>query len=286
MGMRVGVLCSMILMSGLISHCLASEFQSPRVAALGGAGRASPLSTDATFINPSFIPQIPLHVISVNYLLYQGQGGDYFQDTGRILNAAFQDGSKGAYFQAGVGYTKFSRGSMIHTAIATELSPNLTLGLSVKALRPQYEGNNLRFNGSLSMTWNLAKALRIAVIADNVLKSAASQNLIRELILGTRVGFSEDLALFVDPHWYPDLGSYPQSFGLESGVEWFVSNVVCLRAGGYKNARPNFQSQLANGVAAGLGFVLPRTAIDYSYSRQLSQKNQGFAHNVAISLYF
>jgi hypothetical protein len=286
MNIRLNIIFFSWLLITCVVNSWATEFQSPRVAALGGAGRASPLSTDAIYINPSFIPQIPLHVLSVNYLSYHGSAQNYYDTSGRVLNAAFQDGSKGSYFQAGVGYTKFTHGTMIHGAVAAELSQNLSLGVSVKALRPQYEVSDLKFNGSVSMTWILSKNIRAAVIGDNVLRSAMSQNLLRELTLATKFGFSQDLGIFIDPHWYPDLGQYPESFGFEAGIEYFVSEVVCLRAGGYRNSKPNFQSERTNGLGGGLGLVFPRTAIDYSYSRQLGNPRSGFAHNVALSLYF
>ena len=286
MKMKLSLLIGITLGVSYSAWIHASEFQSPRVAALGGAGRASPLSTDAIYLNPSYIPQIPLHVISLNYLNYKGISGDYYAPKGYILNAAFQDGTRGSYFQAGLGYTRLTNGSMFHLGVAAEINANWSVGVSAKLLQPRFQFMNQVVNGSLSMTWVLSKMVRAAVIADNLFKSGLDQGLLREVTLAMKFGFGPDLSLFIDPHWYPDLGSYPETFGGEFGIEYFVTDIICLRAGGFKNSKPNFQSQRRDGAAVGIGFVLPRTAIDYSYSRVLGSQKLGDAHNVALSLYF
>jgi hypothetical protein len=286
MKMKASVFLGMALFAGYAQELKASEFQSPRVAAMGGAGRAGPLSTDAIYLNPSYIPHIPLHVLSLNYINYRGAGGDYYAPTGHVLNAAFQDGTKNSFFQAGLGYTRFTQGAMFHLGVAAEVNPNWSIGISAKLIQPNFQYLSQIVNGSLSMTWVIAKMFRAAVIADNLLKTGLDQGLLREVTLATKFSFGSDVSLYVDPHWYPDLGRYPDSFGLEAGLEVFLSEIICFRAGAFRNSKPNFQSQRREGAALGLGFVFPRTAIDYSISRGLGKAQLGYAHNVAISVYF
>src|ERR1700733_8413006 len=84
----------------------ASDFHSPRTAALGGAGHAGPLLTDSIYLNPSYASFIQSYIVSLNYGFFRGnpQPDGTYAEHGHLVNAAVQDGEN-SLFQAGVGAT-------------------------------------------------------------------------------------------------------------------------------------------------------------------------------------
>src|SRR4051812_23643954 len=72
--LKIGAACFLSL--GLFSGGIwASDFHSPRTAALGGAGHAGPLLNDGVYLNPSFASFLPSYSVSGNLLLFHGPDG-------------------------------------------------------------------------------------------------------------------------------------------------------------------------------------------------------------------
>src|SRR5689334_537537 len=99
---------SVVLLLGLCVSANASDFHSPRTAALGGAGHAGPLLNDAIYLNPSYASLLPAYSISANYVAFRGTEtlpDDSHPYSGNNFNLSVQDGHTEA-FQAGLGYTR------------------------------------------------------------------------------------------------------------------------------------------------------------------------------------
>ena len=86
----------------------ASDFLSPRTAALGGAGHAGPLLNDAIYVNDSYISLLPTFSVAGNYGWGNYSDGSYKY---RLQNASIQDGNPTDLFQAGIAYTKRDDGT-------------------------------------------------------------------------------------------------------------------------------------------------------------------------------
>ena len=108
--------------SVFINVAFSSDFQSPRTAALGGAGHAGPVLNDAIYLNPSFTAFLQSYGLAINYIraLRPAPHPHY--------NLSVLDG-RSELFQAGVGYTRREHNNFIHIA-----RPNLLLNGSAWAL--------------------------------------------------------------------------------------------------------------------------------------------------------
>src|SRR4051794_17073158 len=133
----------------ITSWAHASDFHSPRTEALGGTGHASPLLTDAIYLNPSFSSFLQTHSLAFNYLSYGGatietpEGtSDYY---GRNWNVSVIDGTQDSLFQAGVGYTRRNDSSMLHVGASKNIIQELGVGLGGKFIFPN-DGSGKRIN--------------------------------------------------------------------------------------------------------------------------------------------
>src|SRR4051812_17667173 len=78
-----------------ILPCSASDFQSARTAALGGAGHAAPLLNDSIYLNPSFESFLPTYTGAANYFNHSAGAVDAegsHELHGRGWNASLHDG--------------------------------------------------------------------------------------------------------------------------------------------------------------------------------------------------
>ncbi len=267
---------------------LASDFQSPRTAALGGAGHAAPLLTDSIYLNPSFTSFLPAYLASVNYGVYKG--GDTNPDGtqtvhGHILNAAVQDG-RNEMFQAGVGMTIREDAKYFNIGASKALFQKFGVGLGGKYIIPN-SGNGVKtqdFNasGTLAAT-NWATA---SFMVDNLVDSQGvqDQGLYREFILGTKFNIQNLMLIYLDPHYAPNApGSH---FGYENGVELTPFKDLFLRAGMFRASNiPELQNARGHGVGYGVGWVGPKLSLDYGLKRTLDPQVTN-THNVGVTFYY
>lgn len=247
----------------------AADFQSPRTAALGGAGHAGPLLNDSIYLNPSYMAFLPTYAVSGNYAWAKFQDGAYHY---KIQNASVQDG-RSDLFQAGVSYTKRDDGTFFHLSTGKALIPQrLSVGLGGKFFSPSGDTNhNSALDAVFSATGVTTEWVQTSIIVDNIVQSATAKQygLYRELILGTKFNLQQILLVYVDPHYTPDLKT-SSKFGFEAGAEWPLFNDLFLRGGYFRSSNiPALPETFGRGFGMGLGFLAPRVSIDYGVSRVL-----------------
>src|SRR5665213_2788127 len=91
----------------LSATAFATDYQSPRVAGMGGAGHAAPILNDGIYMNPAMIALLPAYSVSVSQ--QSSSGPDNTEPQGLIQNASIQDGTN-SLFAAGLGYTRKTYG--------------------------------------------------------------------------------------------------------------------------------------------------------------------------------
>jgi hypothetical protein len=281
-----------LLIYGLLltPFTFASDFQSPRTAGLGGAGHASPLLGDAIYQNPSFASYAQVHSLSFNYGNFRGGevntplGPSEFY--GHNMNISVLDGTQEALFQAGVGYTRREDVSLIHVAGSKNVSKRVSVGAGVKMIFPNDMSGSRIMDGTLSVTWITAPWLQLALIGDNLFNAGTSKGFYPEYTLGTKINImSGMLMIYIDPHLLANLPVGKDAFGYEAGVELPLATDIFIRAGKFQNSNAPFQYQLADGFGVGIGWVGPKLALEYSFSRT-SFPMQTNAHTAGMSLFF
>jgi len=266
----------------------ASDFDSPRTVALGGAGHAGPLLNDTIYLNPSFASFLPTYSVSGNYTTFNGspvttpQGvTDYH---GRNYNFSVLDG-RSDLFQAGVGFTQREDGTFVNVGASKELAKRFGVGLGGKFFfnsASKTSGRDLIY----SMTEIPFDWLQTALIADNLLQTSAGKqwNLYREFTLGMKFNVQSIVLVYIDPHLTPDLPTSSE-FGYQAGVEFVIMQDVFLRMGHFQNAMTPFSSTYGEGYGVGLGWVAPRISLDYGMSRVLHPHPET-SHNFGATIYF
>jgi len=266
------------------SRCFASDFQSPRTAALGGAGHAGPLLNDAIYMNPSYSSFLPTYAISGNYEWANYQDGSYKY---KILNASVQDG-RNELFQAGVAYTHRDDGNFIHLGAGRSIFPNrLGLGLGGKLFMPANTSGVHVFDSTFSVTGVPTEMIQTAFVIDNLLQTQTGlqYGLYREFILGTKFNVQKIVLVYLDPHYVPSLTS-ASTFGYEAGAEWPIFNDFFLRGGLFHSSNvPTLgNGTRGNGFGMGVGMLGPRFSVDYGISRVL-QPLIGTVQTVGFTTY-
>lgn len=277
------------LASRLMQKAFASDFHSPRTEALGGAGHAGPIMGDSIHLNPSFNSFFPQHSLSFSYLLYgngqtTGPGGvtDYY---GRTMNVSVLDGSPSALFQAGASYTVSERNSVIHVSASKMFLSKYSIGIGSKFILPSAPGSDRVIDGSASATAVLSSWLQVSVTGDNLLGLSNAVGFNREFVLGTRFNAMNIVYVYADPH-YLELGNGVQSsFGYELGLEFPLMDAVYFRLGTFKNSRVAYQNGYGDGYGAGLGWIGPKIAFEYSFSRAITPVS-ALAHNCGVAIFF
>jgi hypothetical protein len=280
---------SIIFILFLTSYAFGSDFQSPRTTALGGAGHAAPLLTDAIYLNPSYTSFSPTHAFSFNYLKYSGGvvdtpagPSDYY---GNNMNISILDGSPDSLFQAGVGYTRRNDANLIHLGASKSIVQKYGVGIGGKFIFPN-DNSGDRFNdANISFSGVFAKWIQTALIVDNLLESAQSRGFYREYILGTRFNIDGILMIYIDPHYVPSFPVSDQKFGYEAGAEFPFFQDFYLRIGTHKNSNIPYAAARGDGVGFGAGWIGPKTALDYAYSHTI-RPIPASVHTMGLSLYF
>jgi hypothetical protein len=267
---------------------LASDFHSPRTAALGGAGHASPLLGDAIYLNPSFTSFTQTHSLSINYLRFSGNTintadgpVDYY---GNNLNISVVDGTSESLFQAGVGYTRRDDGTLLHIGASKSFVKKLGVGIGGKYVFPKDTYDRFT-DANMSVTGLLTSWFQTSIIVDNLFEAAPSRGFYREFIIGTKFNFNPFFLVYVDPHWVPNLPAPASTLGYEAGLEMPFFKDFFVRIGKFQNSTVPYQAQRGDGFGLGGGWVGPKLSLDYAYSRVLSPLSS-FSHNFGLSIYF
>ena len=268
---------------------MASDFHSPRTEALGGAGHASPLLSDAIYLNPSFTSFMQAHSLSFNYLTYSGgtlttPSGvtDYY---GHDINISVLDGTSESLFQAGIGYTRREDSSLIHVGASKAIAKQYGVGMGGKFIFPNDNSGDRISDASLSVTDLFNSWFQTALIVDNLFESGANRGFLREFILGTKFNITSILLIYIDPHWIPTVPGNESSLGYEAGVEFPFFSDLFLRIGSFRNSTIPHEAARGDGYALGFGWLAPRLSLDYSFSR-VTTPIFAFAHNFGFTIYF
>lgn len=247
----------------------ASDFQSPRTAALGGAGHAGPMLNDAIYLNPSFVSFLPSYSIAGNYLFYKGPSesegpGD---PHGHNLNVSLQDG-RSELFQAGVGFTLLEDRKVINVGASKSIVQRFGVGLGGKFVLPNTNAPKPIWDSVLSTTAVPWDWIQLAGVIDNLFESEEGLRyaMYREFILGTKANVMGIVLVYFDPHYAPNA---PDSFGHELGVEFPFFTDFFLRLGNFRNSTVPWLSLRGRGYAAGLGWIGPRMSVDFALHRTL-----------------
>jgi hypothetical protein len=243
----------------------ASDYHSPRTAALGGAGHGSPLLTDAIYLNPAMASFLPAYSVSTSYNAYDGKNNS--EPRGRVYHFSIQDG-RNELFQAGMGYTRRADGAFLNIGASKAISQKYGVGLGSKyAFR---SANKKSANdGTLSFLANPLPWFQGSLIVDNLLQTANGKNwnLYREYILGMKFSIMNILMIYFDPHLVPS--KVGNSFGYEVGLELPLFQDLYLRAGKSQQSLQPHVATYGRGYGMGLGWVFPRFSLDAALYRSV-----------------
>ncbi len=263
--------------SVFINVAFSSDFQSPRTAALGGAGHAGPVLNDAIYLNPSFTAFLQSYGLAINYIraLRPAPHPHY--------NLSVLDG-RSELFQAGVGYTRREHNNFIHIGAAKSFVKRIGVGLGGKFGTFQ-DGTPLAKDMTASLTLIPIAWVQAAIIVDNILSEDVGKRLgwEREFILGTKVNLMKLILAYADPHWAPDLDE--GAWGFEGGLELALFSDFFLRGGLFRSAHVPFLNGRGSGYGFGAGWMAPRLAVDYAFSSAASGVI-GTSHAFGLTVYF
>lgn len=264
----------------------ASDFHSPRTDALGGAGHASPLLSDAIYLNPSFSSFMEVHSLSFNYLAYGGgvtpDGNDF---RGRNFNISVLDGTADSLFQAGVAYTRRDDANIVHIGASKSLFKKLGIGIGSKFIFPTDGSGNRFSDGNLSLTGLITTWFQAAFIIDNLFQAAPQLGFNREYLLGTKFNFTPYFMVYLDPHYAPNVPSDQNPWGYQAGIEIPFFSDFFLRLGQFRSSTIPYQGRRGNGYGLGGGWVGPKISFDYSFSKALSPIASN-SHNFGMTIFF
>lgn len=251
----------------------ASDFQSPRTSALGGAGHASPMLNDAIYLNPSYVSFLPTYSLSGNYSFFEGpsncDGCGPSDPHGHVLNASIQDG-RSELFQAGVGFTELDDRKVLNIGASRSIVQRLGIGIGGKWVLPNVDSPTLLWDTMVSITFVPLDWLQLAGIVDNLFQpqNNLAYGMYREFILGSKVNVMGIVLIYFDPHLAPDVAD-GNTFGHELGLEFPIMKDFFLRMGNFRYANVAAISMRASGYSAGLGWVAPASSFDFALQRVL-----------------
>lgn len=285
------VILSVAFFSSVPHLAIASDFQSPRTAALGGAGHAGPMLNDAIYLNPSFASFLPAYSVGLNYGFFTGADrpdGTVGDPHGHVINASLQDG-RTELFQAGMAFTQTDDRRIFNFGASRAFVKKFGVGLGGKAIFPLTNNASIIWDSILSVSFVPFEWLQTSFIVDNLIESAGlrAMGLNREFILGTKFNAMGIVLIYFDPHLAPNAPDVPGSgtYGFEGGVEFPFFRDFFLRLGAFRNAYQQSLTGRGRGYSAGLGWIAPRISFDYGLSRVL-EPVVATAHNFGITIYF
>lgn len=265
----------------------ASDYQSPRTVALGGAGHAGPLLNDSIFLNPSYVSFLPTYSVSGSVLFFKGTHptiGDNYH--GRNYNVSIQDG-RTETLQAAISYTLREDGFMIHLGVSKAVLQSLGFALSGKFYGTTFGSPNMGQDITFSTTFLPNAWMQTALIVDNILENdqGLPKNIYREITLGTKFNLEKIVLVYADPHYTPNLPNSNQRFGYELGMEFIMMSDFMFRVGMFQNSMIAHQGMYGNGYGAGVGFLGPKISLDYGLQR-VSEPYTDWAHSFGATIYF
>ncbi len=265
-----------------------ADFESPRIAALGGASRAGPLLNDAIFLNPSFVSFLNTYSLSANYLMFNAgseNAAGYSDFNGHLLSLSIQDG-RSDLFQAGMALTRREDAAIAHIVASKALIPSkLSVGLDTKLILPNDGSGEKLFDGGLSASYVFFPWFQASIGLDNLLQatSTRARGFYREVSLGTKFTLEGIAWFFLDPHWTPDLPV--DNRGFNAGIELPLLNDFFLRLGKFNDSYVAFENRTGSGYGFGLGWLGPKISFDYAFQRVISPLS-GSAHIFGLTIYF
>lgn len=263
------------------SVSFASDFHSARTVALGGAGHAGPMLTDALFLNPSFASFLPNTIVTGSVGSPDGRAPTY--------SVAIQDGHGDFAFQAGLAYTRRADVNLVTVGAAKSFIKRMGFGLGGKWGIPTDPSQAFFADSTLSVSGFVGDWLQLSGIVDNLIElpAARAQNFYREFVLGSKINLMGIVLIYADPHWTPSLAA-KDAWGIEAGLEFPILKDFFLRGGLFKNANLPQLLTRGDGFGFGGGWLAPRLAIDYGFQRTWSQwtGGQGFVHQASLSVFF
>lgn len=244
----------------------ASDYHSPRTAALGGAGRGGPLLTDAIFLNPAMNSFLPSYQINGSFNSYHGKEDS--EPKGRVLHYSIQDG-RNQLFQAGLAYTKRADGSFVHLGVSKALAQKFGMGLGSKYAFSSAHREKA-FDGTFGMIASPIDWLQGSLVVDNVFENTKGKawGLYREFALGIKFNVKGLLLAYVDPHYVPNKPG--SAFGYEAGIEIPLFRDLFIRAGKSENSMQPHIATYGDGYGMGFGWIFPRLSIDAAFSRTVN----------------
>lgn len=266
--------CFFILIISCTYNSGASDFQSARTAALGGAGHAAPLLTDAIYLNPSYSSFLASYVMSLNYGYFHGGDEDAngnYPVHGHILNGSIQDG-RSELFQAGVGVTLKDDSKVLSLGASKAFLKTLGAGLGAKMIFPHTGNGQNAQDAIFSTTFIATPWLQVAGVVDNLMQNpnGLAQGLYREYIIGTKVNVMDLAFLYYDPHIAPSVTGV-STFGQEVGVELTPMTDLFFRGGLFRSSNiPELQNSRGNGYGLGFGWIAQKLSLDFAVKRTLT----------------
>ncbi len=291
--LRWRALAGSLLIFFMMPPAKASDFHSPRTAALGGAGHAHPILNDAIYLNPSFVSFLPSYSISANYLWFRGPKESDAQEVapyhGHNWNFSIQDG-RSELFQAGAGLSFMEDSTKVHVGASKAIVKRWGVGIGGKYIRPKSDSRkNTLKDATFSTTGLINDSIYAALIIDNLLESTYGKELgyHREITLGSKFNLEKIMIFYLDPLWVPNLeGGRYGKYGYEAGVELTPFSDMFLRFGMFRNAKLPFTGGMrSRGFGFGIGWIAPRVSLDFGISRSL-EPIQATAQEVGMTVYF
>ena len=247
----------------------ASDYQSPRTAALGGSGHAGPMLNDAIYLNPSFVSLLPSYSLGANYLYYTAPSDSESSGDphGHNINVSVQDG-RSEMFQAGVGFTMMEDRKIFNMGASKAIIQRFGVGVGGKFLLPNTSAPHPIWDTMLSVTGVPFDWIQLAGIVDNIAETQEGLpfGLYREYILGTKFNVKGIFLGYFDPHIAPHAEN---SFGYELGLEFPFFEDFFLRLGTFRESNVPWLNVRGRGYACGFGWIAPRSSYDLAIHRTL-----------------
>lgn len=265
----IGILGFLLLSTLVPRFSDASDFYTPRMSALGGAGHAFPKFSDAVYLNPSYVSLIPAYALSLNSL-----GASAPNLTSSYFNFSMIAGARSLPVHFGLGYARREDGTLANITLSKSLSERLSLGFGAQFYSP-FAATGASADFSISSTFVAPAGIQISLLIDHLTEQLASSGFTREITLGTKFSVGSRFAFLIDPHWNSS------GFGIQVGTEVSFLEYLFVRLGGFTRSTAAFNNVAGDGWGTGLGLALPQFSFDYSYSRSASD-----THSLGATVYF
>ena len=251
----------------------------PRIAALGGAGRAGPLQNDSVFLNPGFSSLIPNNSFSFDWLTYKSNDGS---SHGRNYTVAAQDG-RAEVLQAGAAYTLREDAAFVHLGVSHAFMRRFGFGIAAKHIMDPVQKTNAQ-DAVFSLAAVPSDPIQLAFVIDNIFQTplGMAHGCYRDYALGIKLNLQGIFLIYMDPQLTPTLD---EEFGYASGLEFVFMSDLFLRVGKFKNIPVPYTATRGDGYGIGFGWVAPRLSLDYAFSRVLSPAPFS-AHVLGATAYF